>query len=130
MTEVEKTLVNNSAPDVAVPSLAPEEEAVLRSMMEAGLFYGMSRSKTNPKIKEYLSTTKSGIEIINLIETLKSLKGASQILKDKIRAGGVPLIVGTTPAVKSTVKDLALKFNYPYVTERWLGGTLTNFKTI
>ncbi|OGY61309.1 MAG: 30S ribosomal protein S2 [Candidatus Colwellbacteria bacterium RIFCSPLOWO2_12_FULL_43_11] len=130
MTEAEKILTSSTAPEVVVPNLTPEEEAVLKTMMEAGLFYGMSRSKTNPKIKEYLSTTKSGIEIINLIETLKSLKAASQILKDKVRAGGVPLIVGTTPAVKPAVKALALKFGYPSVTERWLGGTLTNFKTI
>lgn len=111
-------------------ALNPEEAETLHAMMEAGLFYGLKRSKTNPKMKSYLSSTKSGIEIINLVQTLKSLESASKVLKEKIKSGGLPLIVGTTPAVKSSVKELGTKFDVPFVVERWLGGTLTNFKTI
>lgn len=113
-----------------MPALTPEETSMVKTMMEAGLFYGLSRSKTNPKMKRYLSSSKSGIEIINLVETLKSLQNASRVLKEKIKAGGLPLIVGTMPAVKASVKELGTRFGIPYITERWLGGTLTNFKTI
>jgi len=113
-----------------MPALTPGEESTVKAMMEAGLFYGLSRSKTNPKMKRYLAGTKSGIEIIDMMETLKSLKVASRILKERIKAGGMPLIVGTTPAVKASVKELGIKLGVPYAAERWLGGTLTNFKTI
>lgn len=127
----ENTTNQNIVPEIPeMPTLTPEEETTVKAMMEAGLFYGLSRSKTNPKMKRYLSGTKSGIEIINLLETLKSLGTASRILKEKIKAGNLPLIVGTTPAVKASIKELGVKLNVPYVTERWLGGTLTNFKTI
>lgn len=124
-------VIDNLADELVSPSeLTPEEEVTLRLMMEAGLFYGLSRSKANPKMKPYVSSAKSGIQIINLIQTLKSIKSAASILKEKVKAGGLPMIVGTTPAVKAVARDLAVKFNIPYATERWLGGTLTNFKTI
>jgi len=128
----EKALNNSTAEETlpATPGITLQEEAVLKTMMEAGIFYGLSRSKTNPKVKPYLSTTKSGVEIINLLETLKSLNEAAAVLKEKVSHGTLPLIVGTTPAVKAIVKEMAHRLNLPYTTERWLGGTLTNFKTI
>lgn len=112
------------------PTLTREDESMVRVMMEAGLFYGLSRTKTNPKMKPYLSSTKSGIEIINLVQTLKSLDIASKVIKEKIKAEGLLLVVGTTPAVKVSVKEMGKKLGISYTTERWLGGTLTNFKTI
>jgi len=129
---MESKIAQNIESDAQKPEMVldPEEAEVLHAMMEAGLFYGLNRSKTNPKMKPYLSSTKSGIEIINLIQTLKSLESASKVLKEKIKSGGLPLIVGTTPAVKASVKELGTKFGVPFVIERWLGGTLTNFKTI
>ena len=129
---MEETLNNVAAEETlpTVPGPTLQEEAVLKTMMEAGIFYGLSRSKTNPKVKPYLATTKSGVEIIDLLETLKSLNEAAAVLKEKVSHGALPLIVGTTPAVKAIVKEMAHRLNLPYTTERWLGGTLTNFKTI
>ena len=103
---MKETLNNTTAEETlsAVTSPTLEEEAVLKTMMEAGIFYGLSRTKTNPKIKPYLATTKSGVEIINLLETLKSLNEAAAVLKEKVSHGALPLIVGTTPAVKAIVK--------------------------
>ncbi len=131
MFSMKDTIIENLV-DEAVPAseFTPEEEVTLRLMMEAGLFYGLSRSKANPKMKPYVSSAKSGIQIINLVQTLKSIKNAASILKEKVKAGGLPMVVGTTPAVKAVARDLGVKFNIPYATERWLGGTLTNFKTI
>ena len=129
---MEETLNNVAAEETlpTVPGPTLQEEAVLKTMMEAGIFYGLGRSKTNPKVKPYLATTKSGVEIIDLLETLKSLNEAAAVLKEKVSHGALPLIVGTTPAVKAIVKEMAHRLNLPYTTERWLGGTLTNFKTI
>ena len=83
---MEEILNNVSAEETlsTAPGLTLQEEAVLKTMMEAGIFYGLSRSKTNPKIKPYLTTTKSGVEIINLSETLKSLNEAAAVLKEKV----------------------------------------------
>lgn len=127
-----KNMIIDNLIDEAIPAseFTSDEEATLKLMMEAGLFYGLSRSKANPKMKPYISSAKSGIQIINLVKTLKSIKSAASILKEKVKAGGLPMVVGATPAVKTAVRNLGVRFNIPYVTERWLGGTLTNFKTI
>jgi len=127
MDEVEtEELIN----DEKEPVINSESKLALRNMMEVGLFYGLSKSRTNPKTKPYIASTKSGIEIIDLRKMLESVKKASEFLKEKIKNGGLPLLVGTTPSVKKTVNELGKKLSVPYVTERWLGGTLTNFKSI
>ena len=109
------------------PSADP---AVLEEMMRAGAMYGRKKSKTNPKMKRYIFTIRNGIEIFDLPQTLEMLGKAADFIKGVIGKGGRILIVGTRPAAQNLVKELAEKFNMPYVIERWLGGTLTNFKTI
>lgn len=111
-------------------SLPPEDEELFHQMMEVGAFYGRSKSRTNPLMRKFIVTTRSGFEIINLQETIKHLRDAGSALQKIASDGGVILMVGTTPAVKGGLKKVAMKLELPYVTERWLGGTLTNFKTI
>jgi len=121
--------VNNEV-SAEEPVLEVEEKELFNQMMEAGVFYGRSKSSTNPLTREYLLTPRSGFEVINLQKAIKRLKSAAEILKNTLANGGVVLFVGTSPAVKNVIKEIAERLELPYVTERWMGGTLTNFKTI
>ena len=113
---------------------ATEKEAaqlpVLEEMLKAGLFIGRKSSKTHPRAKPFIFGVRNKSSIIDLEETLKLLEQAMQFVKEKISEKGTILLVGTTPPAKKTTAELAKKIKMPYVTERWLGGTLTNFKTL
>lgn len=105
-------------------------EIASSEMIEAGVFYGRKKSKTNPKMKRYVLTQRGGIEIIDLAQTSEAMGKAVAFLKERIGRGDLALIVGTEPAAEARVKELAQKFNLPYVTDRWAGGTITNFKVL
>jgi len=106
----------------------PDEAS--REMIEAGVFCGRKKSKTNPKMKEYVLANRGGIEIINLTKTAEAMDKAAGFLKEKVKSGGLLLVVGTQPPAEESVLKLAGKFNLPYVVTRWAGGTITNFKII
>jgi len=127
-TEVEEEVINEVSAEE--PSLEVEEKELFDQMMEAGVFYGRSKSKTNPLTKEFIVTTRSGFEVIDLQKAIEYLKRASEVLKNVFAGKGTVLFVGTSPAAKNVIKEIAERLESPYVTERWLGGTLTNFKTI
>jgi len=116
-----------SEPEVV---LTAAEEATMKSMIENNVFYGHLKSRTNPKMKPSIISTKNGVEVIDLTKTMKAIEKASAVLKEKAKMGGLILFVGTTPASKFVTKEVADRLQMPYVNERWLGGTLTNFKTI
>ncbi|MEK7463061.1 MAG: 30S ribosomal protein S2 [Patescibacteria group bacterium] len=103
---------------------------VLEEMMRVGLFMGHKKSSTHPRMKPYIHTTRNAMEIIDMDMTLDALEKALEFIKSKIIKGGFIMMVGTTPVAKETVKEYAEKMGFPYVVERWLGGTLTNFKTL
>ncbi len=115
---------------VSEAPLSPEEKAELQTLIEAGVFYGQSHSRTNPKMNPYILTSKGGMEIIDLAETLRALREAHELIKNEIVKGGEVILAGTTPASKSIVRALGDKLAVPYMSERWLGGTITNFKTL
>lgn len=108
----------------------PANLPVVEEMSKAGLFLGHQKSKTHPRMRPFIFTTRNGLEIIDLSQTLQAVEQAMDFIKSKIAAGGSILLVGTTPAAKAATEEVAKKLNFPYVTERWLGGTLTNFKTL
>lgn len=110
--------------------LSAEEILLLQDMAEAGILYGLNKSKTHPKMRPSILTTRSGVEIINLENTIKELEKASLRLKSVSSAGKSIIIVGTSPVVKSITRDFGLELKQPFVAERWLGGTLTNFNII
>jgi len=112
------------------PSLTVEEKELFQKMMDAGVFYGRSKSRTNPLMKKYVLTTRSGFEVLDLQSAIRELKAAADALGDAIKSGGTIVLVGTSPAVKNAIKSVAEKLGMPYVNERWLGGTFTNFETI
>ncbi len=101
-----------------------------REMIDAGVFYGRKKSKTNPKMREFILSNRGGIEIINLQKTAERLEKATGFIKEKVRNGGMPLLVGTSPAADAAIEQIAKEFSLPYVILRWVGGTITNFKII
>ncbi len=106
------------------------DPVLLDEMVKAGVLYGRRKSKTNPRMQRYIFTTRNGAEILDIVQTIPMVLRAAQFLADVARKRETILFVGTTPASKEYVRAIAEKFGYPFVTERWLGGTLTNFKTI
>lgn len=99
-------------------------------LLTAGVHFGHLSSRWNPKMRDYIFTTRSRIHVINLEKTLEKLKVALDYLKDAASRGETILFVGTKRQAKDEVKRAALSCGMPYVTIRWLGGTFTNFKTI
>lgn len=99
-------------------------------MIEAGVFYGRKRSKTHPKMKQYVLMNRGGIEIIDLTKTAEATDRATAFLKGKVQSGGVVLLVGTQPAAETEIIRVAERFHLPHVINRWAGGTMTNFKII
>jgi len=102
----------------------------LVEMLEAGVHFGHRTSKWHPKMKKFLFGSRQGIHIINLEETQKSLEEALAFCKQTTARGGVILFVGTKKQASSLVEAAAKEAGMPYITRRWLGGTLTNFSII
>ncbi len=101
-----------------------------KDMVEAGVFYGRKRSKTHPRMKPSILTTRNEIEIINLAKTVEALERATAFLKEKLRGTAFALLVGTQPPAVEGILKAASEFTFPSVTTRWLGGTLTNYRVI
>lgn len=99
-------------------------------LLEAGVQFGHQTKRWNPKMRKYIFNQRNGIHIIDLQKTMRKLDEAYNFVKEVSANGGKILFVGTKKQAKQAIQDGALKTNSPYVTERWLGGNLTNFKTI
>ncbi len=99
-------------------------------MAQAGLHFGHKSSKIHPKMKPYLYGVRNGVHIIDLEKTAEKLKEALNFIKEAVAQGKIILTVGTKIQAKALVKQTAEECGLPYITERWLGGTLTNFETI
>lgn len=106
------------------------EEIGMMNMLKAGVHFGHKKSKRHPKMSQYIYTVRNGISIIDLGKTTTKLNEALEYVKDITSKGGVILFVGTKKQARETVKETAEKCGMPYVTERWLGGTFTNFEKI
>ena len=99
-------------------------------LLEAGVHFGHQTKRWNPKMKEYIFTSRDDIYIIDLQKTAKKVEEAYAALHNIAANGGKVLFVGTKKQAQEATKEEALRSNSYYVTERWLGGTLTNFRTI
>lgn len=102
----------------------------LQDMYNAGLHFGHQTKRWNPKMKGYIFDKHNGIHIIDLTQSVKMLDEAAEFLRDTVLAGKKLLFVATKKQVSEMVKELAVEVGQYYITERWLGGTLTNAKTI
>jgi small subunit ribosomal protein S2 len=102
----------------------------MKSLLEAGVHFGHQKRRWNPKMKQYIFTHRNGIHIIDLQKTLRMLDRATQFMSDMVAEGNKVLMVGTKKQAQDTIIQEANRSNSFYITNRWLGGTLTNFKTI
>jgi small subunit ribosomal protein S2 len=101
-----------------------------QQLLDAGVHFGHLRKKWNPKMLPFIFAEKKGIHIIDLNKTTESLQEAAAALKQIARSGKKIMFVGTKKQAKEIVTECARKVNMPFVTERWLGGMLTNFNTV
>ena len=99
-------------------------------MLKAGMHFGRKRTVFHPGMERYVFTVRDGICIIDLLKTQVQLNNTVEALKKIVKNGGLILFVALTKQSTETTKDLADSLNMPYVIDRWLGGTLTNFKII
>lgn len=106
------------------------QEVSIQQLLLAGCHFGHLTRRWNPKMKPYIFMERNGIHIIDLKKTQSCLKKAAEAISEIVRNGGTVLFVGTKKQAKDIVKVEAERCGMPYVTERWLGGTLTNFITI
>lgn len=102
----------------------------MKALLESGVHFGHRTNKWDPRMKPYIFTERNGIHIIDLQQTVKSLNMAFNITRDAIMNGGTVLFVGTKRQAQETVREEAIRCGMPYVTERWLGGMLTNWNTM
>ena len=102
----------------------------VKELLEAGVHFGHQTKRWNPKMKPFIFEARNGIHIIDLSKTATQLDTACEFLAKHVRAGGMVLFVGTKKQAQEAVKEAAKVCRQYHVTERWLGGTLTNFNTV
>ncbi|MBR6228222.1 MAG: 30S ribosomal protein S2 [Eubacterium sp.] len=102
----------------------------MKQLLEAGVHFGHQTRRWNPKMAEYIYTERNGIHIIDLQKSVGKVDDAYNVIKDVVAAGGKVLFVGTKKQAQDTIAQEAERCGMFYVNERWLGGMLTNFKTI
>lgn len=102
----------------------------LQDLLEAGTHFGHQTKRWNPKMKRFILCPKNGIYVIDLNKTLISIEKFVERVRNEVTAGGKVLFVGTKKQLRDCIREEAERCNMPYVTERWLGGMLTNFQTI
>ena len=106
------------------------KDGIVEEMFKAGAQYGYSKTRRHPSVSSFIYTTKNKTDIIDLEKTAKMLEDASEFIKDLGSKNKVVLFVGTKPEAQEAMKSAAESLNMPYVTERWIGGTLSNFTEI
>tara|TARA_B100001113_G_C21080270_1_gene609581 strand:+ start:595 stop:1461 length:867 start_codon:yes stop_codon:yes gene_type:complete len=106
------------------------EVVTMRQLLECGVHFGHQTKRWNPKMKQYIFTSRNGIHIIDLQQTIKIIKNIYTIIKNAASENKTILFVGTKKQAQDTIKEEALRCNMPYINHRWLGGTLTNIATI
>lgn len=102
----------------------------MKSLLESGVHFGHRTNKWNPLMRQYIFTERNGIHIIDLQQTVKLLTTAYNLVRDTAAAGGTIMFVGTKRQAQETIAEEATRCGMPYVTERWLGGMLTNWNTM
>jgi len=102
----------------------------MKALLESGVHFGHRTNKWNPYMRPYIFTERNGIHIIDLQQTVKLLNTAYNLVRDTVAQGGVIMFIGTKRQAQETIAEEAIRCGMPYVTERWLGGMLTNWSTM
>ncbi len=102
----------------------------MRALLETGVHFGHQTQRWHPKMRPFIFTERNGIHIIDLQQTLTRLETAYNAVRDCVAEGGTVLFVGTKRQAQPAIEELAQRCGMPYVNQRWLGGTLTNWRTI
>jgi small subunit ribosomal protein S2 len=129
------------APEPAPAALAPADAMTaalqtqgsaitMKQLLEAGVHFGHQTKRWNPKMKPYIFGARNGIYIIDLQKTVTLARNAFRFVSDAVARGGMVLFVGTKKQAQDAIREEAQRAGMFYVTNRWLGGTLTNFKTV
>jgi small subunit ribosomal protein S2 len=142
-TQQQDTNPTPAAPPAAetAPAAAPAEgmaaalqsqgsAITMKQLLEAGVHFGHQTKRWNPKMKPYIFGARNGIYIIDLQKTVNLARGAFRYVSDAVARGGTVLFVGTKKQAQDAIREEAQRAGMFYVTNRWLGGTLTNFKTV
>ena len=135
MVEEEKVVVEETTAEAANPMEAvmndPDAPVItMKKLLEAGAHFGHQTRRWNPKMKKYIYGARNGVYIIDLQQTVTLINNAYKTMKEIVDNGGKVLFVGTKKQCQDAVQAEALRSGSFYITNRWLGGTLTNFKTI
>lgn len=107
-----------------------QDVALIKQLLEAGVHFGHQTKRWNPKMERFIFGERNGIYIIDLQKTIEGLVNACNFLREVATQGGYILLVGTKKQAQQIIKEEAARCNSFYVTERWLGGTITNFQTV
>jgi len=102
----------------------------MKALLESGVHFGHRTNKWHPGMRPFIFTERNGIHILDLQQTVKAINAAYNLVRDTVAGGGTILFVGTKRQAQETIKEESLRCGMPFVTERWLGGTLTNWSTI
>jgi small subunit ribosomal protein S2 len=102
----------------------------MRALLETGVHFGHRTQRWHPRMKSFIFTERNGIHIIDLQQTITRLEDAYNVVRDCVADGGSVLFVGTKRQAQASLAEQAQRCDMPYVNERWLGGTLTNWRTI
>ncbi len=102
----------------------------MKALLESGVHFGHRTNKWHPAMRPYIFTERNGIHIIDLQQTVKCLTTAYNLVRDTVMNGGTVLFVGTKRQAQETIREEAIRCGMPYVTERWMGGMLTNWTTM
>lgn len=102
----------------------------MKALLESGVHFGHRTHRWNPNMRPYIFTERNGIHIIDLQQTVKALNYVYKVVRDKVAEGGTVLFVGTKRQAVDNIQDEAARCGMPYVTVRWLGGMLTNWRTM
>ncbi len=102
----------------------------MKALLETGVHFGHRTRRWNPKMKPYIFTERNGIHILDLQQTIVTIDEAFRLVRDTVSGGGTVLFVGTKRQAQDTIAREASRARLPYVNQRWLGGTLTNWQTI
>ena len=121
---------SNSFVDLSRPLCDPENPLTVRDLFEAGVHFGHQTKRWNPKMRPYLYGARNGIHIIDLDQSVNLFRRAFSFTVDTIAKGGHVVFVGTKRQAQEIVREEATRANQYYVINRWLGGTLTNFRTV